>query len=119
MLFYLSSAYPFRSAGWTLFIRTAQDKTVSCFLIVPVAVAFAVRNPERVSALILHGGYVRGRFKRGTMTDDERDKVEALYPVPEEIDMTIAREKLASMNIKIDKLTAEQKKYLASWSMGT
>ncbi len=42
-----------------------------------------------------------------------------VYPVPEEIDMTIAREKLASMNIKIDKLTAEQKKYLASWSMGT
>ena len=42
-----------------------------------------------------------------------------VYPVPEKIDMTIAREKLASMNIKIDKLTAEQIKYLASWSMGT
>jgi adenosylhomocysteinase len=42
-----------------------------------------------------------------------------VYPVPEEIDRAIAKEKLASMNIKIDKLTAEQKKYLASWSMGT
>ena len=42
-----------------------------------------------------------------------------VYPVPEEIDMTIAKEKLASMNVKIDKLTAEQKKYLASWDMGT
>ncbi len=42
-----------------------------------------------------------------------------VYPVPEEIDMAIAKEKLASMNVKIDKLTAEQKKYLASWSMGT
>ncbi len=42
-----------------------------------------------------------------------------VYPVPEEIDKAIAKEKLASMNVKIDKLTAEQKKYLASWSMGT
>ena len=42
-----------------------------------------------------------------------------VYPVPEEIDMSIAKEKLASMNVKIDKLTAEQKKYLASWDMGT
>ena len=42
-----------------------------------------------------------------------------VYPVPEEIDKAIAKEKLASMNVKIDNLTAEQKKYLASWSMGT
>jgi len=42
-----------------------------------------------------------------------------VYPVPEEIDNAIAREKLDSMNIKIDRLTVEQKKYLASWSMGT
>jgi adenosylhomocysteinase len=42
-----------------------------------------------------------------------------VYPVPEEIDMAIAKEKLASMKITIDKLTAEQKKYLASWTMGT
>jgi adenosylhomocysteinase len=42
-----------------------------------------------------------------------------VYPVPEEIDKAIAKEKLASMNVKIDKLTPEQKKYLASWSMGT
>ena len=42
-----------------------------------------------------------------------------VYPVPKEIDMAIAKEKLSSMNVKIDKLTAEQKKYLTSWSMGT
>ena len=42
-----------------------------------------------------------------------------VYPVPEEIDEAIAKEKLASMNVKIDKLTPEQNKYLASWSMGT
>ena len=48
----------------------------------------------------------------------ERFKNE-VYPVPEEIDKAIAKEKLSSMNVKIDTLTAEQKKYLASWSMGT
>ena len=42
-----------------------------------------------------------------------------VYPVPEEIDKAIAREKLSSMNVKIDRLTPEQKKYLASWSFGT
>jgi adenosylhomocysteinase len=42
-----------------------------------------------------------------------------VYPVPKEIDLAIAKEKLSAMNIKIDRLTPEQKKYLASWSMGT
>ena len=42
-----------------------------------------------------------------------------VYPVPKEIDMAIAKEKLSAMNVTIDKLTAEQKKYLTSWSMGT
>jgi adenosylhomocysteinase len=42
-----------------------------------------------------------------------------VYPVPTVIDKMIAREKLAAMNIPIDTLTREQKKYLASWDMGT
>jgi adenosylhomocysteinase len=42
-----------------------------------------------------------------------------VYPVPEAIDQQIAREKLAAMGIDIDPLTAEQKKYLASWELGT
>jgi len=42
-----------------------------------------------------------------------------VYPVPKEIDREIARLKLKSMGISIDTLSAEQKKYLASWEMGT
>jgi adenosylhomocysteinase len=42
-----------------------------------------------------------------------------VYKVPEDIDKNIARLKLKSLGIKIDVLTAEQKKYLASWEMGT
>ncbi|MCD6101777.1 MAG: adenosylhomocysteinase [Candidatus Cloacimonetes bacterium] len=42
-----------------------------------------------------------------------------VMPVPKDIDDHIAELKLDSMNIKIDELTEEQKKYLASWSIGT
>jgi len=42
-----------------------------------------------------------------------------VYPVPDEIDKAIAKEKLTAMKVKIDSLTAEQKRYLASWSLGT
>jgi adenosylhomocysteinase len=42
-----------------------------------------------------------------------------VYVMPEEIDREIARLKLASMGITIDKLTEEQEKYLASWQSGT
>jgi len=42
-----------------------------------------------------------------------------VYKVPEVIDKKIARLKLESIGIKIDKLTEEQEKYLSSWQMGT
>jgi len=49
-----------------------------------------------------------------------RGKLEpAVYPVPEKIDQEVGRLKLASMNITIDSLTREQKKYLESWEEGT
>ncbi len=42
-----------------------------------------------------------------------------VYPVPQEIDHSIARLKLRSMHIEIDELTEEQREYLTSWTMGT
>jgi adenosylhomocysteinase len=42
-----------------------------------------------------------------------------VYDVPEKIDREIARLKLESMGVKIDKLTEEQVKYLGSWEEGT
>jgi adenosylhomocysteinase len=42
-----------------------------------------------------------------------------VYPVPEEIDQEVGKLKLASMDIAIDSLTGEQKKYLGSWEEGT
>jgi len=42
-----------------------------------------------------------------------------VYQIPETIDKEIARLKLLSMGIKIDRLTEEQEKYLGSWEKGT
>jgi adenosylhomocysteinase len=42
-----------------------------------------------------------------------------VYSVPETIDQEIARMKLHSMGIEIDRLTEEQERYLASWEQGT
>ena len=42
-----------------------------------------------------------------------------VYTVPKEIDEKVADLKLKSMGVDIDELTAEQKKYLSTWEMGT
>jgi len=42
-----------------------------------------------------------------------------VFKVPDDIDRNIAALKLKAMGIKIDKLTKEQEKYLASWEVGT
>jgi adenosylhomocysteinase len=42
-----------------------------------------------------------------------------VYQVPSEIDQEIARMKLISMGIQIDRLTEKQEHYLASWEKGT
>ena len=42
-----------------------------------------------------------------------------VYALPAKVDMEIARLKLASLGVAIDKLSAEQKSYLTSWELGT
>ena len=42
-----------------------------------------------------------------------------VYDVNEKIENNVAQMKLKSMDIAIDKLTDEQKKYLESWQEGT
>ena len=42
-----------------------------------------------------------------------------VHSVPREIDAWVARLKLETMGIGLDRLTDEQQKYLSSWEMGT
>jgi adenosylhomocysteinase len=42
-----------------------------------------------------------------------------VHRVPAEVDQEIASLKLAGMGVRMDSLTPEQEKYLASWHLGT
>jgi adenosylhomocysteinase len=53
------------------------------------------------------------------LTKMKRTLEPGVYPVPERIDQEVGKLKLASMNIAIDSLTREQRKYLESWESGT
>jgi adenosylhomocysteinase len=49
-----------------------------------------------------------------------RDKLTArVYDVPSDVENWVATLKLAAMGIRIDRLTADQQKYLSSWAHGT
>jgi len=43
-----------------------------------VAIAFAVRHPQRVSHLVLYGGFAVGRCKRPNVTDADRERFAAM-----------------------------------------
>ncbi len=47
-----------------------------------IAIAYAVRHPDRVERLVLHGGYARGRLKRDP-TPGEREEAEAMVRLAE------------------------------------
>ncbi len=53
------------------------------------------------------------------MVNNGRNLEKGVYPVPKEIDKEVARLKLETLNVRIDKLTPEQEKYLSSWEEGT
>jgi len=53
------------------------------------------------------------------MVKHGRTMAKKVFVVPREIDLEIARLKLASMGVAIDELTAAQREYLASWTHGT
>jgi adenosylhomocysteinase len=55
----------------------------------------------------------KGKVKRGAQGEA------AVFPVPEDIDAEVAKLKLKTLGLAIDKLTKEQQEYLASYEMGT
>lgn len=53
------------------------------------------------------------------LVKNARELQKQVYPVPEAMDRQIAKLKLESMGVQVDKLTPDQEQYLASWSEGT
>jgi adenosylhomocysteinase len=53
------------------------------------------------------------------MVKNHKTLEKRVYSQPEDLDKRVAQMKLESMGIKIDRLTPEQERYLASWGEGT
>ena len=70
-------------------------------------------------ASVMDMSFANQAFSAEYMARNYKKLKNQVYKVPEDIDKNIARLKLRSLGIKIDTLTKEQKKYLASWEMGT
>ena len=70
-------------------------------------------------AMVMDMSFANQALAAEYMVKNYRSLKPSVYVVPENIDDAIAALKLKSMGSSIDKLTPEQKKYLASWEMGT
>jgi len=93
--------------------------------------ALRVRSTRRLSnrchALVCRRNQPPEQGRPSSLTNFIRDEILAnldrspdeVHDVPIEIENEVATLKLASMGIRIDSLTSEQKKYLESWTSGT
>jgi adenosylhomocysteinase len=70
-------------------------------------------------AMVMDMSFANQALAAEYMVKNYRSLKPNVYVVPEKIDNAIAALKLKSMGTSIDKLTSEQRKYLASWEMGT
>ncbi len=70
-------------------------------------------------AVVMDMSFANQALASEYMVKNAKELKPQVYAVPEHIDREIAKLKLASMGVSVDKLTAEQEHYLASWSEGT
>lgn len=66
----------------------------------PISLAYAVRHPERVSCIVIHGGYSRGRRKRSPEAEREAEALLKLVELGWGRDHAAWRELWASMSIR-------------------
>ena len=95
-----------------------EDVDLRCASTAEVAEAIrtlAVRGAPAIGLAAAYGMALAAEFVIQNAASLER----TVYDVPKEIDDEIARLKLATMGVAIDKLSEEQATYLASWDEGT
>jgi len=80
-----------------------------------INLASAEGHPSDVMSLSFCGQALACKY----LVDNRGRLQPKVYRLPEEVDEYISKLQLHSMGIEIDKLTAEQKQYLASWEVGT
>ena len=70
-------------------------------------------------AVVMDMSFANQALASEYMVKNAKELKPQVYSVPEPIDRQIAKLKLESMGVQVDKLTADQEHYLASWSEGT
>jgi adenosylhomocysteinase len=70
-------------------------------------------------AMVMDMSFANQALSAEYLRQNAKSLKKQVYRVPEEIDREIARLKLETMGIRIDRLSAEQSHYLASWQEGT
>src|SRR5271163_4208616 len=70
-------------------------------------------------AVVMDMSFANQALASEYIVKNAKDLKPQVYSVPEPIDRQIAKLKLESMGVHVDKLTADQEHYLASWSEGT
>jgi adenosylhomocysteinase len=70
-------------------------------------------------AMVMDMSFANQALSAEWMAKHYRSLDRKVYKVPQDIDREIARLKLKSMGVGIDRLTKEQEKYLAGWEVGT
>lgn len=73
---------------------------------------------EAAPTLVLDVNYAVQALATEYLAKNHSRMEKRVHTVPEEIDRNVARLKLESMAVKIDRLTPEQERYLATWTDG-
>jgi adenosylhomocysteinase len=76
-------------------------------------------SAEGHPAVVMDMSFANQALSAEYMVRNARKLKPGCYSVPHEIDENIAALKLKAVGVKIDVLTAKQRKYLASWEEGT
>ncbi len=76
-------------------------------------------SAEGHPAVVMDMSFANQALSAEYMVRNHKKLQNKVYPVPRDIDENIAALKLKAMGVKIDILSAEQKKYLTSWQEGT
>ncbi|BAT71775.1 adenosylhomocysteinase [Thermosulfidibacter takaii ABI70S6] len=70
-------------------------------------------------AAVMDMSFANQALSAAYLVEKGKELERKVYAVPEELDRKVATLKLQSLGVSIDELTEEQKKYLASWELGT
>src|SRR6266571_8230455 len=70
-------------------------------------------------AVVMDMSFANQALSAEYMVKHGKTLAKKVYVVPRDIDLEIARLKLASMDVQIDQLTPAQEEYLSSWTHGT